>query len=157
MREIIYVAISNCASSNASEHLTWGRLLVVCLPCKGGTHWREFEWGTRGTLQLFRCHKNVNEFPYVLMNKYIFYQIYEVFCFVTTLRTPFSMTLYNNKTIIYNGMLHTSVVIPPHHLSPYEKKSWSNKAALIYNHLPDHLRNDPINDPQDSTGQIAAG
>lgn len=38
-----------------------------------------------------------------------------------------------------------------------KKKSWSNKAALIYNHLPDHLRNDTINDPQDSTGQMAAG
>lgn len=96
-------------------------------------------------------------FLYVLMNKYIFYQIYEVFCFVTTLRTPFSMTLYKNKTIIYDGMLHTSFVIPPQNLSPYEKKPWSNKAAFIYNHLPDHLRNDSINDPQDSTGQMAAG
>lgn len=36
------------------------------------------------------------------------------------------MTLYSNKSIIYNGMLHTSFVIPPYHLSLNEKKA-SNK------------------------------
>lgn len=66
------------------------------------------------------------------------------------------MTLYSIKSIIYNGMLHTSFVIPPHYLSLNEKRHLIKQLALFYNHLPNHLRNEPIRDPLDSTGQMAA-